>query len=220
MTSSEALVADAVAALEGYASDDGGQRVLRTQYLTHLREHDGALFKDGPPAHLTASCFVLDDAAEQVLLTLHRKGGFWVQLGGHVERGDASLSAAALREATEESGLAGITLLPGPVELHRHQLSAAFGRCLEHLDVAYAATAGGRPVVSDESDDVAWWPVDALPATAVPDLVTRLPGIVRAVRADQSVRAGPSSRAPSGGARPASASAGTGWREASDQPSR
>ncbi|MBW8810801.1 MAG: NUDIX domain-containing protein, partial [Lysobacter sp.] len=38
--------------------------------------------------------------------TLHRKGGFWVQCGGHLEPDDATLSAAALREATEESGIA------------------------------------------------------------------------------------------------------------------
>ena len=39
------------------------------------------------PAHLTASAMVLDHAGERVLLTLHRKGGFWGQLGGHCEPG-------------------------------------------------------------------------------------------------------------------------------------
>ena len=170
------LHADAVAVLTAYSPTDAGQRRLRGQYLHHLAEHPDGIWREGPPAHLTASCFVLDPSHTHVLLTLHRKGGFWVQLGGHLEADDRTLAGAALREATEESGLADLDLRPEPVGLHRHELSAAFGRCREHLDVTYVATAPGdrSPVTSDESLDVAWWPVDQLPATAVPDLRERL----------------------------------------------
>jgi 8-oxo-dGTP pyrophosphatase MutT (NUDIX family) len=132
---------------------------------------------------------VLDPSAENVLLTLHRKGGFWVQFGGHLEPADTSLAQAALREGTEESGVPGLVLLPRaqpqPVGLHRHPLSAAFGRCREHLDVAYVAIAeaGALPGVSEESDDVAWWPVGRLPAGTVPDLAGRLATVLDVVRA-------------------------------------
>jgi len=58
------------------------------------------------------------------------------------------------------------------VDLDRHQLSSAFGRCGEHLDVRYAAVApaGAEPVTSAESLAVAWFPVGALPPEAVDDL--------------------------------------------------
>ena len=118
------------------------------------------------PAHLTASVLVLDEAGERVLLTHHRKGGFWGQLGGHVEPGDESLAAAALREGHEESGIEGLRLLgDGPVDLDRHRLSGAFGRCGEHLDVRYAAVVDRSvtPAPSAESLDVAWWSTTALP---------------------------------------------------------
>ena len=170
------LLRDVLCVLESFSSADDGQRRLRAEYLAHLAQRPDGIWRDGPPAHLTASCFVLDPGASAVLLTLHRKGGFWVQFGGHLEPADSNLAGAALREATEESGLTSLVLLPGPVGLHRHALSGAFGRCREHLDVTYAAiaAAGSMPRVSAESKDVAWWPIDALPAGAVPDLADRL----------------------------------------------
>jgi 8-oxo-dGTP pyrophosphatase MutT (NUDIX family) len=116
---------------------------------------------------------VLDHTGEQVLLTLHRKGGFWGQLGGHCEPQDDTLAAAALREATEESGIDGLLLVgDAPVDLDRHALSSAFGTCGEHLDVRYAVVAppGAEPVVSDESDELAWFSAGELPGTAVEDL--------------------------------------------------
>lgn len=178
------LLRDAVGVLTDYAPTDPDQRRLREQYLRHLAEHPDGVWRDGPPAHLTASCFVLDPSRSQVLLTLHRKGGFWVQLGGHLEPGDATVAGAALREATEESGVPGLVLRPEPVGLHRHELSAAFGRCREHLDVTYVAIAprDPAPVVSDESHDVAWWPVAELPPTAVADLRERLDQVVAVLR--------------------------------------
>jgi len=160
------LHADAQRVLNGWVAPDDDQERLRTAYLEHLREHPDAMWRTCVPAHLTASVLVLDPTGERVLLDLHGKGGFWVQFGGHCEAGDRTLAGAALREGAGESGVKGLTLLgDGPVDLDRHALSSAFGSCEEHLDVRYAAVAppSAEPVTSDESHDVAWFPVDALP---------------------------------------------------------
>ena len=134
--------------LAAYEPDGVEQHRLREQYLAHLEQHPRGLWREGP-RHLTASCFVLSPDGDQVLLTLHRKGGFWVQPGGHVESTDACLADAALREMREETGvnaeLPGAH--PGPFDLHRHLLSASFGRCREHLDVAYVALAEPQSAV-------------------------------------------------------------------------
>ena len=117
------------------------QERLRRDYLEHLAAHPDGVAKAGPPAHLTASCVVLDPTGDRVLLTLHRRANAWFQFGGHLEAGDSSLWAAARREAREESGIDALEPLPRPVQLDRHRLVGSFGGCREHLDVRYAAVA-------------------------------------------------------------------------------
>ena len=162
-----ALTADLRRLLVGWSAPTHEQEVVRREYLAHLEVHEEATAKGGPPAHFTTSCLVVDTDREHVLLTLHKKVGRWLQFGGHLEETDATVAVGALREALEESGLtaAEVTLLPGPAQLDRHALGSGFSRCTEHLDLRWIAVAapGARPVVSAESDDVAWWPVSALP---------------------------------------------------------
>ena len=161
-----ALRDDARALLSGWPAPDAQQEGLRVELLEHLAAHEDAMWKQGPPAHLTASALVLDAGLEKVLLTLHAKAGLWLQFGGHFEPQDATVLAAATREAREESGLAGLELAPQLVHLDRHRLIASgFGRCREHLDLRYAGVATDEAgfAVSDESLDVRWWPVDDLP---------------------------------------------------------
>lgn len=186
LTGYEAVTADLEEVLGSWRSPDGAQEALRVGYAAHLAEHPGAAAKGGPPAHFTASCLVVDATAERVLLTLHRKVGRWLQLGGHIEPGDPSVAAAALREATEESGLpeGALRLLPGPVQLDRHRLGSGFARCTEHLDLRWVAVAepGCEPAATAESLDLAWWPVDALPEgteDSIQDLVARAVELVR-----------------------------------------
>ena len=96
------------------------------------------------PEHLTASTLVLSPDGAEVLLTLHAKAQRWFQLGGHVEPGDPTLADAALREATEESGLCGLSLDPGPVHLDAHEVPFCGGvdEPTWHLDVRFVAVGG------------------------------------------------------------------------------
>jgi 8-oxo-dGTP pyrophosphatase MutT (NUDIX family) len=151
--------------------------VARGAFVVFVCTHgEDALRKDGGPEHLTASCFVLTPDLGQVLLTHHRKGRFWVQLGGHLEPGDVSLADAARREAREESGLDDLELLSDRVvDLDRHALHGGFS-CAAHWDVGFVALAPPDATVgvSAESLDVRWFGVDALPAAVPPNLAARL----------------------------------------------
>jgi 8-oxo-dGTP pyrophosphatase MutT (NUDIX family) len=168
-----ALHRDAVRVLSGWRPADARQDALRGEFLAHLTAHDDGMWRGCVAGHLTASAAVLDAAGERVLLTLHPKAKLWLQLGGHCEPGDTSLAGAALREATEESGIDGLRLLPGPVRIDRHRVWCHGGSY--HLDVQYAVVAppGARERISDESDDLRWFGVDDLP-TAVDDVVRDL----------------------------------------------
>jgi 8-oxo-dGTP pyrophosphatase MutT (NUDIX family) len=167
------LYDDAVLVLKGYEDQDEVRRL----YLDHLAAHPDGMWKACGDGHITGSALVVDPARGRVLLTLHRKMRRWLQMGGHCEPQDATLAAAALREATEESGIAGLTLLPGgPVRLDRHHTPCAW-----HLDVQYAAIAppGAVEAISDESLDLRWFGYDEV-AEVADDSVVRLVAATRA----------------------------------------
>ncbi|MGN6130146.1 MAG: NUDIX hydrolase [Nocardioidaceae bacterium] len=163
------LRADALAVLEGWSAPDERQERLRREYVDHLRAHADGAERSCFPDHLTAGALVVSADASRVLLTLHRKARAWFHLGGHCEPGDATLAAAALREAREESGIHDLALDPQPVHLDRHEVRFCDPRgTVRHLDVRFVAVApdAAEHAVSDESLDVRWWPVDALPTDA------------------------------------------------------
>lgn len=140
---------------------------------------DDALWKSGGPEHLTASCFVFSPDLRQVLLTHHRKGGFWVQFGGHLEAADASLADAARREGREESGIDDLQLRWERVmDLDRHELHGGF-TCAAHWDVGFVAVASptANVEVSSESLDVRWFRVGALPRAVPPGFPARLAAV-------------------------------------------
>ena len=164
---------DALGVLRAWRADDDRQELLRAEYVAHLEARPDATSRECGPAHLTAGVLVLSADRREVLLTLHAKARRWFHLGGHLEPHDTTLAGAALREGTEESGVEGLVLDPGPLQLDAHDVGFCGGHeQVRHLDVRFLALApeGARPAVSEESVDVRWWPVGELP-TDEPDMV-------------------------------------------------
>src|SRR5919106_547396 len=84
-------------------------------------------------------------AGDRVLLLHHRKLGRWLQPGGHADPGESSGETVALREAREETGLAGLNLhpqAPRPFDVDVHDIPARGGEAAhQHLDLRYLVVA-------------------------------------------------------------------------------
>jgi 8-oxo-dGTP pyrophosphatase MutT (NUDIX family) len=165
-----ACAEDAARLLGRWAAPDDAQALLRIRIVDYVAAHGpAAADRDLRLGHLTGSALLLDHTRTRALLTLHPFIGLWVQLGGHVEPGDASMAQVAAREAAEESGIDGITLDPVPLGIDWHPVRCKDSRGgrspSEHLDLTWLAIAppGAQHVRSDESLDLAWFDLDALP---------------------------------------------------------
>ncbi|MFC6094398.1 NUDIX hydrolase [Saccharothrix lopnurensis] len=159
------LHADTTGTLAGWRPAEHGQESLRQAYLGFLAARPDACARSCEPGHVTASALVLDASGERTLLTLHPRVGRWLQLGGHCEPGDLTLAGAALREATEESGIEGLVIEPVPLHLDVHPITCSLGKPTRHFDVRFLVRApvDARHSRSAESVDLRWWPLDALP---------------------------------------------------------
>lgn len=109
--------------------------------------------------HVTGSAWILDHTKARCLLTHHKKLGMWLQCGGHAD-GDPDVLRVALREAEEESGIAGIEPLSTEIfDVDVHEIPANQKEPAHfHYDVRFCLIAPkvAELVVSDESHALAW----------------------------------------------------------------
>ena len=159
------LHASAVQALTEWHAPDPGQDSLRHAVLAFLAARPDGCLRSCQPGHVTGSALVIDHTGTHALLTLHPRFGRWLQLGGHCEESDPDIVAAALREATEESGIDGLQIDPVLAALHVHPVTCSLGVPTRHLDMQFIvrAPAGAEIARSDESLDLRWWRLDSLP---------------------------------------------------------
>ncbi|NCT66011.1 MAG: NUDIX hydrolase [Rhodanobacteraceae bacterium] len=157
------------AALQGHGERDPDAPVAC--FIDFLDSHADVFERRHAIGHFTGSAWLVSADGARVLLTHHRKLGRWLQLGGHAD-GDADLARVALREAEEESGLAGLAVEPAIFDLDRHLIPARGAEPAHwHYDVRYVvrATAGEDFVVGEESLDLAWRDIAALADDAASD---------------------------------------------------
>lgn len=127
--------------------------------------------------HFTASSWIVNKKRTHTLLTLHRKLGRWLQLGGHAD-GNENLLEVALKEAEEESGLTSLKLVEESIfDIDKHIIPQR-PHVPEHFhfDVRYLIEADiNEPLkMSDESISLAWIAFDS-----VVDMIGYNPSILR-----------------------------------------
>jgi 8-oxo-dGTP pyrophosphatase MutT (NUDIX family) len=129
------------------------------QTIAFVETHRDALMRSSLSGHLTGSAWIVSPDRQRVLLTLHRKLGKWLQLGGHAD-GEPHLLTVALREAREESGLKAVTPVGSRIfDVDRHWIPGRGGEPGHwHYDVRFLFEADPSLAlsISDESKALAW----------------------------------------------------------------
>jgi len=174
------LFDDARALLSRWTATSPEADAARKETLELLHDGPAAMTRAHRPGHVTASTLVLDTDG-RVLLCLHGRMNMWMQLGGHCEPADHTLAAAALREATEESGIAGLTIDPDPIDVHIHPVrcrptDGAPATETRHFDVRFVAFAppNATEQVSAESSALGWFHPTNLPTPLADGVITQL----------------------------------------------
>jgi 8-oxo-dGTP pyrophosphatase MutT (NUDIX family) len=165
-----------------------GPDAARSRILAFLDEHPDALHRSCTPGHLTGSGLVVDPHRGVVALLLHAKVRRWLQPGGHAD-GEANLALVGLREASEETGIDGLTVVTPAVDLDVHRFVHAAGAEPDHwhLDVRYVALAPPGSVLrgNDESHALEWFAPNDLDALGIDAGTHRL--VAAALRAAAEV---------------------------------
>lgn len=132
---------------------------MTTDTLRFVAAHADCLERSCVPGHLTGSAWIVSPDRTRTLLTHHLKLDKWLQLGGHAD-GEGDLLAVALREAREESGLAGVRAVSAEIfDLDRHWIPPRKSDPGHyHYDLRFLIEANpSEPLaISSESKDLAW----------------------------------------------------------------
>jgi len=132
-----------------------------------IRAHEDCFHCDLWPGHVTGSAWVINPTRDHVLLMHHKKHDQWLQPGGHAD-GDGDIQRVALREVSEETGLAlaQIRLLhPGIFDVDIHTIQASHrGPRHQHFDVRFLLEIDDRiPIPGNlESHEIRWIPLYAV----------------------------------------------------------
>jgi 8-oxo-dGTP pyrophosphatase MutT (NUDIX family) len=163
---------DLRALVEGHAPASPREVLAQQRFLSELTGLAAPCDEHAGPTHVTASGIVV--GRRGTVLHRHKRLGIWMQPGGHIDAGETP-DVAALREATEELGLAVEHPAAGPLLIHLDVHEAAHGHT--HLDLRYlllGADADPMPP-PDESPDARWCTWEEALAMADPALVDALP---------------------------------------------
>lgn len=164
--------------LTDYKSEYPEELIFRERFVRLIRQHQNCFERSLLSGHITGSAWIVNFQLTHTFLTHHAKLNRWLQPGGHAD-GDEDVAGVALKEALEETGMKSLKLYDGlPFDLDIHTIPERKGVPEhEHFDIRYLILTDmdQQFSVSDESNDLAWWPLDRVPeVTGTNDSIIRM----------------------------------------------
>ena len=144
--------------IETYIKNYPEDEAEALRLLQFVKSNENCFERTNLEGHITGSCMLLSPDKKQVLLTHHKKLDMWIQLGGHSD-GNPDTLDVSLREAEEESGIAGVKAISEEIfSIDIHSIPA---RKTEpehlHYDISFLLQAPHKDFsVSEESHDLKW----------------------------------------------------------------
>ncbi len=154
-----------IALLDRYVTRYPSEADTALRFRDFVIRNPGCFERHLAEGHVTGSAWIVDSTGERTLLTHHRKLNIWLQPGGHAD-GDPDVLAVARRECFEETGLTDIVAVSEEIfdlDIHgipaRKEIPGHY-----HYDVRFLFRVVGDHefVVSEESHDLAWVPLEKL----------------------------------------------------------
>lgn len=163
--------------LRAHRAADPHEAEMTARVVAFVAAHEDCLERSLAVGHVTASAFVVDLDRTHALLHHHAKLDRWLQLGGHVD-GEADVLQAALREATEESGLDMVRPVSTAIfDVDVHLIPARGDEpAHHHHDVRFLLEAdrGASLRITTESKALAWVPLERIPELTAEASVLRM----------------------------------------------
>lgn len=145
------------------------------KFSEFLRDQENCYDRTNFYGHITGSAMVVNPAFTHVVLTLHKKLGKWLQLGGHSD-GNPLTWQVAMTEVQEESGLDRLSIISPltkkptdpavayPLDLDIHLIPARKNDPAHfHFDVRFLIMSETTELkISDESDDLRWFALEEI----------------------------------------------------------
>ena len=151
--------------IQNYSDRYPSEKVAITM-LSFIENHTNHFSRTNHHGHFTGSAWIINPDKSKILMTHHKKIGKWLQLGGHAD-GESDLLKVSQREAVEESGINNFVTISNEIfDMDIHEIPP-IGSDPKHLhyDIRFLLQADPDKeslIISNESHDVAWIPLDQI----------------------------------------------------------
>ena len=169
--------------IENYIPVNEQEENDKKNMLNYMQKNTDYLTRENEVAHFTTSIWTLNKERTKTLMVYHNIYDSWSWIGGHAD-GEEDLSAVALRELKEETGIEDAALVNKDIfsleilTVDGHMKKGKYVSSHLHFNVTYLAEADEDQILvvnEDENKGVKWFIFeDALKASSEPWMVDRV----------------------------------------------